>query len=1509
MTEQSPQERLIGILDYILELEKLKKAATYVVPSQPFVAYQESFKDLPGVTFNLVRDDDDVWLRIARLQEGPPPAPAKDLEPWIVLSKSTEKLPTLREEIKVEEPNPDPKIKTPVIRTIPAKSVPDLKSRFDAYVERQWAPWAETERPRRRTIGLYNKLFTLCQVMSSEGVEQPIELVWGLGLALWKPEAGREVRHPLITQACEVTLDPKSLELDVRPRELPAVLEADCYAEMDNPGVRALQAVFKQFVTSAASSPCPFEPESFESILKAAVGHLDARGRYLKLEDGRLPPANEALAVTDGWVLYARPRSGHVIVEDIERLKRGVESGSELPPATTQIVTIGDTEVKPRPTVNFRGLSSSSMGGEVKELYFPLPHNDEQKRIIELLEVGDGVVVQGPPGTGKTHTIANVIAHFLAQGKRVLVTAKSEQALAVLQEKVPENIRALTVALLSSEKDGMQQFEASIRKIATEVASINPLSKQGEVNRLEQRLEQLHAKLSALDHDIQRLAAKHLKVVMFCGREMMAEELARLVLDGIEEHGWLTDPVAFDAEPKFGTEDISALRKARETVGADLPYLEYTLPGLDALPTEAELLSLHRDLIRAHAIEHRVDAGEVLPLIDSTPETYDTARALEEQLKRHLKLRKELAAEPYEWTFKVRDVLRSPRAQDFAAFLAASVRIREEDADRRSRLARPVVAPAGAESNQEVRESLERLVAGKSAFALPFGKKAARAILAEITVAGLAPTTEEDWTLVQAELDHRLRTTQLLASWKALASETPIAADVVSADFRAAAQVAQHLERVENFTLEIEPHTRAQSERVFGRAVLEKLELSSQEEDSLAKRAESLEQQLDRGRLAYANARVRDILDQLADANGPVVESLGRVLREDLGNSALEEMTLGDRWRELRAELKRLHGLREPLIVIDRVTSLIEESGAPLWARRLRSEPVLPEAGETLLPGTWLEAWRWRGGRTLLESLDGHDKLRRLFETRKESEQDLAHTYRELVAAKTWLGVYHNSPDSVRQALQAYLTSMQSIGKGTGIRAIRHRRDARAAMARAYRAVPCWIMPEWRVSETLPAEIGTFDLVIIDEASQADIWALPALLRGKKMLVVGDHCQVSPSAVGIPEAKILELKERFLATQPHGQLMTPDRSIYDLALTVFAGSQVMLKEHFRSVPAIIAFSNRWYDNQIKPLRVPKRSERLDPPLIDVYVRGGYYENEINDPEARAIVDEIASILADRRMAGRSIGVVTLLGQKQAAHIDKLVHRAIDAKAIVERRIRVGNPTVFQGDERDIMLLSMVIDGKHRGVPSRREFEQRFNVAASRARDRMYLFRSAEEADVTPGNLNAQLMAHFRQPFKQDRRTIEALRQLCESNFERDMFDLLVARNYRVRPQMPVAGYRIDLVIEGAEDRRLAIECDGDRFHGPGQWLEDMTRQRILERAGWTFWRCFGSSFVLHRKEVEHDLFATLERMGIEPLGSESVDSTQWVDHRVVDPLDLGGGDRSAGQMTEDEEEASLGAAL
>ena len=149
-----------------------------------------------------------------------------------------------------------------------------------------------------------------------------------------------------------------------------------------------------------------------------------------------------------------------------------------------------------------------------------------------------------------------------------------------------------------------------------------------------------------------------------------------------------------------------------------------------------------------------------------------------------------------------------------------------------------------------------------------------------------------------------------------------------------------------------------------------------------------------------------------------------------------------------------------------------------------------------------------------MESIDSWDQLKLLAVQRKGVEQKLARCYEEIVAKRAWLRIAESASQKDQAALQAYLNAIKSIGKGTGKRAVRYRQEARRAAQQAYSVVPCWIMTHLRVSESLPAELGVFDLVIVDEASQSDLTALPALLRAKKVLIVGDDKQVSPARWG-----------------------------------------------------------------------------------------------------------------------------------------------------------------------------------------------------------------------------------------------------------------------------------------------------------------------------------------------------------------------------------------------------------
>lgn len=1473
---------VLDLLSYIEQVEKLKTKPSFSVPSEYFIAYQHELKGLPGLKYNLQVEGDDVWLRLPRLQEIGPPEPDDQLRPWVTLSKGLDKAPELKSEVVTFEGRSE-------VNRRRLDDHPEIKELFAWYVAYMWEPWALAERPRRKSITHYNQLFSLQQAISSDGAETPLELAWGIGYAVWKKDGfGTPVKYPLLVQVCEVTLNEKTFDLEVRPRDVEPKLDADCYSEMELPGVKQLEAYWRSALDSGANRLNPFDPSTFEGTLKAAVGYLDPTGAYEVRTDDVAPPTPcDRLIITDTWVLFGRKRSGDIFLEDIRRLKQKVEEAQALPSVIRAFVERGDSEVRVRPEQPFRGLSTSDSGAMAMELYFPMSYNDEQVSIVQKLHANDGVVVQGPPGTGKTHTIANIISHYLAQGKRVLVTAKGESALAVLQEKLPERIRPLSVALLSDERDGMKQFEHSIQTIASSVASINPTRAAESIVAAEEKLNQLHAKISHVDRTVATFASKHMSSYSFQGKDVSPEEMAKLVVEQAEEHQWFDDEPSEkpDARLPITDEDICALRRSRMRVGKDILYVGCSLPEPDVFPTWPELLGLHRDLVRAKSIDHSLAQGSVLALADARLETFEKAQALGIFLDERLALKAKLAGARHPWLYTLSKRIAEMQATDpvLKGLLDVSVSVRRLEAQRRELVAKAMEVPADADRNEDFIEALERLITGKCAFMMPFGKGEARKLVAAVRVTGNTPHSAEDWKAVKALVSWRVEARKTLAKWNSLSAEFGLepASGNLESDFRRVAHWQVCVEDVRQLAFDYDAKLHARLAEAFGKTTADRLWDGG--ETFLAHVSSSLQAHVDKGRLAYAKKHIQQLSRKLDSHSGGIVNDMRQFLAESLGRASADELALQTTWGEMLAELSRLTALRPDFDEIARFGAALQAAGAVKWAARVRTQPATADA-DPFTPFRWYEAWHWRRAVMFLDRIEGHHKLRKLFEERQTLTTALARTYQELVAEKSWLAVFNNSPDLVRQALQRYLNAVQAMGLGTGVRAVRHRNTAREAMAGAYKAVPCWVLPQWRVSETIPPEVGLFDLVIIDEASQSDIWALPALLRGKKVLVVGDHKQVSPSAVGTAEGKIKELVNRFLANQPHGSEMTPDKSVYDLARVVFAGNSVMLKEHFRCVPAIIEFSNReFYEGDIRPLRLPKANERLDPPLVDVFVKGGFRKGDVNDPEAKAIVDEIENIIGDPQFEGRSIGVVTLLGTAQAALIHKMVSQRISPVDVVARKISIGPPPVFQGRERDIMLVSMVVGPGDRAAATRADMLQRFNVALSRARDRMYLFRSVSETEFREDSLNGRVIGHFKQPFRQSLRRVEALRDRCESGFEIEMFDELVKRGFRVEPQVPCGGYRIDFVVEGKEGRRLAIECDGDRFHGPAQWQKDMARQRVLERAGWTFWRCFASSFVRHRKAVIDDLIQTLVRLGIEPLGSETVDNSVWVHYKEVDP--------------------------
>ena len=186
-------------------------------------------------------------------------------------------------------------------------------------------------------------------------------------------------------------------------------------------------------------------------------------------------------------------------------------------------------------------------------------------------------------------------------------------------------------------------------------------------------------------------------------------------------------------------------------------------------------------------------------------------------------------------------------------------------------------------------------------------------------------------------------------------------------------------------------------------------------------------------------------------------------------------------------------------------------------------------------------------------------------------------------------------------------------------------------------------------------------------------------------------------------------------------------------------------------------------------------------------------------------------------------------------------------------------------------------------------ERRFNVAVSRARDQLWLFHSVGLNDLNAKCIRQRLLSYCMNPHVETSdvagfNLVELRRQLTEiyagsgsvpqpfdSPFELDVFLRIAERGFRAIPQVVINNYRIDIIVEGLHGR-LAVECDGDRWHGPERYDEDTARQRDLERCGMQFWRLRGGAFYHDPLDSLEDLWRTLDRLSIHASEKEDRES-------------------------------------
>lgn len=380
-------------------------------------------------------------------------------------------------------------------------------------------------------------------------------------------------------------------------------------------------------------------------------------------------------------------------------------------------------------------------------------------------------------------------------------------------------------------------------------------------------------------------------------------------------------------------------------------------------------------------------------------------------------------------------------------------------------------------------------------------------------------------------------------------------------------------------------------------------------------------------------------------------------------------------------------------------------------------------------------------------------------------------------------------------------------------------------------AFPCWCVTTYAVSGSLPLKPGMFDVAIIDEASQCDIAScFPILYRAKKAVIVGDDKQL-PHLSFLEKAKEQSFLSQYGIPDKY-QLMWRFRtnSMFDLA-DYYSMNSVMLDEHFRSLPPIIEFSNReFYGGR---MRIMKKDTGMDKVIEIVQVPDGKVDMDAtrNLPEIEALVKYLYDIIVEDERKNPdnpvSIGVISPF-RAQVEQLKVSISKVISEHMIRKHQIEVGTAHTFQGDERDVILMSWAYADN--SFPQSLVFLQKpnlFNVAVTRARNKVINFISKDVKELPDG-----LFRHYTAYVEEYQNKLEALKNcnfdenIYKNSLEKEIAEAIRNLDHEVKAGVEIAGLSADLLV----DNKYIIEVDGVEDNKKSS-VSNMKKQAILERCG------------------------------------------------------------------------------
>lgn len=1494
--EFTKQEKVISLFKFIEELNKLKQKVVLKVSDYPWWRSVDSLPDDPENIRVYYRDrveeedaenTTDVLLSVHKPEFQSCPDPDPSFENWLewgwndYRSKARIKdflLRPLDQTLLPEELSDDDRERIDEENRTYKEFFADNEERVAAF--RAWTEerekWATKQKLLARTRDFFSELYKISIDLDRDS--ETLELVVADGFI--KDRDIPELDHPILTRRVKIRHDAVENTIYITDTDVETELYTVMFQSMDGINPSSINHMRDDLHQNDYH---PLDRNELPVFLKIFIHQLSSESVYS--EDG----------IPDNWqkkerlLMYRNPcyilrKRMDGALKAIEQIIEHVEETGEVPAPIADIVEGGKIDIPEDTGEASIEEQLAAVGGESVDILLSKEANKEQLEIARRIERYNAVLVQGPPGTGKTHTIANLMGHFLAQGKSVLVTSHTQKALSVLKEKVAPGLQSLCVSMLD---DSNVDMEKSIDGITSYMSQYTSFEVKKEMESLGQERKQIIQDLATTRKKLFSIINQECNCIVYNGEDISPSEAAKFVQENSETLSYIPGTVHLYEPLPLSFAELSELYRSNGIITAeDESEFDHELPSPEDVmsPDHFEENCNLLDSARAHlkAISDKKNwKVQNLPaeskILIRTPFgmltlDYPEAEAVDQ-------LRNYVSGFPKVDPWMQYCAVDGKKGE---AYKQLWLRLVQQIQDTSAYAENLTVEKFGKEvqvlsQDPHFAEAMKQLLGkynqgGKiSKLTLMFNKPL-EAALNGATVNGQPPQTAEDCQLILHVMEMKSMRDQCASYWNDLIAKHGVPAfydlDALEPE-RVAANYIPYIQRyLDWFQSEYEVLTMRMSAVGLPCDVIFQSNPLDTEMMSAEKILMALGDTLPKICNIFEVVKTITDTQKELDQNRSILQ-MGKRMYSGVCKALLMAAKAYDSctYRDAFAVLEKtyaktsLKAKREDYL--NRLSPV-----APQWADAIRGRDGIH--GEAIVPSDIADAWKWKQYYGIIEEITAEP-----FPELQKRSLALSKEYRRITAQyaekSAWYNLLRRTEHdiSMKQALIGWKQTIKKIGKGTGKNAPMYRAKARELMVKCQSAVPGWIMPIGKALESLNPRTNKFDIIIIDEASQSDISSLAILYMGRKLVIVGDDKQVSPMAVGVQVDKMNVLKEMYIAGKiPNDHLYDAKTSIYDIAATTF--QPLMLHEHFRCVPEIIGFSN-WlsYDFKIKPLRDCSNSVLL-PAVVNYRVADGKRIDKTNPHEAKAVVALMQACMEQPEYAGKTFGIISLLGDEQVKKLQEEIYSHIDPKDVSERRILCGNASNFQGDERDVIFLSVVDCANGNGPVSKQGFgvddayRKRYNVAASRAKDQLWVVDSLDPAnDLKPGDIRKMLIDYSLNP---ESVTIAnaKIEAKAESPFESAVAGFLTVRGYHLVPQWKVGAYRLDMVAVCGR-KKVAIECDGERWHsGEDKIREDMERQTILERLGWQFIRIRGSEYYRDPDKAMERVVAELTDDGIEP---------------------------------------------